>query len=303
MPAAAWLLLLPIAAGAGVMFASGAPASRYAVQLASGVAGLLLAVAIPRVRKLPPRVGAGLAALAVVAVGAPLVVGASVEGVRRWIEIGAFRVHPSMLLTPPLLVFTARRLERRPWVGHAILIALQVAHALAPDAGMATAVGAAAIALTLAGDPPRRVWMTPVYGASIALAWLRPDPLGPAPFVEDIVARAFALSPIVGGLGLVALGCGALGPLMSRGSDRSALERATAVALATYFVGLAVVPLVGAFPVPLLGFGASPVIGAFLGMAAFDRARRAPAASEAEEAPRAARENRADQRGRLAWRS
>ena len=46
------------------------------------------------------------------------------------------------------------------------------------------------------------------------------------------------------------------------------------VALTAYFVALAVVPCVGEFPVPLLGFGASPVIGAFVGLATLERARR-----------------------------
>lgn len=273
----AWLLLLPIAVGAGVMGAAGAPPTRFVVQAASGVAGALLGLAIARIPRLPRWVVAALAILGALSIAAPLVAGAGVEGVHRWVELGAFRVHPSMLLTPALLVFAASTLERRPWVAHALLLALQVAHALAPDAGQTTALGVAAIALTLAGDPPRR-WMTPVYAATIAIGWLPPDPLGAAPFVEDILARAFALSPFVGVVAVAAMGSSALAPLVALRSA-SPLERATAASLTAYFVALAVVPCLGQFPVPLLGFGASPVIGAFVGLAAFERTRRLGATS------------------------
>ena len=37
--------------------------------------------------------------------------------------------------------------------------------------------------------------------------------------------------------------------------------------LALYLAGTMVVPCFGEFPVPLLGFGPSPVVGAFLGLA------------------------------------
>ncbi|MFO0614242.1 MAG: hypothetical protein U0414_16755 [Polyangiaceae bacterium] len=271
----AWWLLLPIAVGASVMGASGAPPSRSLVQLASGVAGALLAVAIARIPKLPARAGALLAVAGALAIAAPLVFGADIEGVRRWVELGAYRVHPSMLLTPALLVFAASTMARRPWAAHALLLSLQTAHVISPDAGQVTAAGLAAITLSVVVDPRRNAWVTPVYAATIAFGWLRPDPLGGAPFVEDIFTRAFALSPIVGAIAVAAMGASALCPLLSlRGGEHSTAGRAMAAALAAYFVALAIVPCVGEFPVPLLGFGASPVIGAFLGVASLERARK-----------------------------
>ena len=43
------------------------------------------------------------------------------------------------------------------------------------------------------------------------------------------------------------------------------------MALVGYFTGALVAARIGEFPVPLLGFGASPTVGAFLGLAALRR--------------------------------
>lgn len=283
----ALLLLLPVMVGAGVMFGAGASSSRYLVQVVVGAVGALLSLAIARSPKLPARAGLGLAAVAVLALAAPLVVGADIDGVRRWVELGAYRVHPSMLVCPLILVFSAGALDRHPWWGHASLVTAQVVHALGPDRGQATALGLAAIALTLVGDRGRRralvpLYLVPLYAASIAVAWLRADPLGPAPFVEDIVARAFALSPIVGSTAVLACAASVCAPIVGSGAHTvgdphgasGSGERAAALALVAYFAAGLLVPLVGQFPVPLLGFGASPALGAFLGLAVLDRRRR-----------------------------
>src|SRR5262249_49798550 len=98
-----------------------------------------------------------------------------------------------------------------------------------------------------------------------------------APFVEDIVGRAFQMSPFVGVLALCSFvpAClGAYGLGRAAPSDSSATVAARG-ALTVYFVAAALVPLVGEFPVPLLGFGASSIVGAFLGLATFEWTRGA----------------------------
>lgn len=62
--------------------------------------------------------------------------------------------------------------------------------------------------------------------------------------------------------------------------------RGAAFGLAAYFAGSLVAPCFGEFPVPLLGFGSSPLVGAFLGLAALRRvAGRAAEARPTETAP------------------
>jgi hypothetical protein len=106
---------------------------------------------------------------------------------------------------------------------------------------------------------------------------MRLDPLPPAPFVEDIVAVAFRVTPLVGVLSLLSMIPIALAPLAiapTRTADPNVKNARTGLAL--YLAGTIVVPIFGEFPVPLLGFGPSPVVGAFLGLAALEiMARRA----------------------------
>lgn len=273
------LLLLPIAVGAAVMAATGAPPSRWAVHVGIGVIGALSVMAVRRLPALSSRVATALALIALVAIGAPLLAGDGLDGVRRWIFLGAFRVHPSALLGPALLVFVAAELRRSAARAHAILLVLGLLHIAQPDAGQATAFGLAG--MMLAVSDVRRRALALAYGLLGAAAWLRADPLTPAPFVEDIVARAFALSPLVGAAAVAAALAGVLSARSMRAGDRSA--RAGELSLTTYFVASLAVPLVGEFPVPLLGFGSSPALGAFLGLGMLSRAHRREDARSRED--------------------
>lgn len=259
----AWVVLLvPIAVGAGVMRAHGAPPARWGMQAVVALAALLAYLALRAAPRLPAW-AAGLAGLFVV--GTLLTPG--IEGVRRWYELGPIRLHPSALVSPTLLVVAARHLRGRPGAVHALLLAVQLVHALQPDAGQATAFGLGALVVT-AGTPLPARWRLPALGSLslAAVAWLRPDPLPPAPFVEDIVERALDLGVAAGAAALVSLGLVAIAPLLPpRPTGREAAV--AAVALAVYLAASVAVVAFGEFPVPLLGFGPSPLLGAYLALA------------------------------------
>jgi hypothetical protein len=110
-----------------------------------------------------------------------------------------------------------------------------------------------------------------LYLASIVATWLRFDPLPPAAFVEDIVQRAFELAPVAGVAGLSSLALLVVSPLPAAGRGRAL---PAALGLSGYFAGSLVAARFGEFPVPLLGFGTSPTVGAFLGMALFRHFQR-----------------------------
>ena len=274
VPASA-LLLVPLAVGALVMVRGGAPAARWGLHLGAGAIGLAAHAGVAALpRRVVERISLPGAAVGVGLVASTLF-GAGIDGVRRWHELGPVRLHISALLAPLLLVFAAARMRSRPAVAHGVLVSLQVVHLLQPDAGQATALGAGAIvcALALGAGPLRYLWGA-AYGASIAGAWLRPDPLLPAPFVEDIVGRAFALSPALGVLAVlstVAIVAAPWAASRKEGSLAGHAGPAVPVALMACFAGSLIAPVFGELPVPLLGFGPSPVLGAFVGIAALRR--------------------------------
>lgn len=265
----------PVLIGALVMAACDAPTSRWAVHLIVGALGLLTYRAL-RATTWPatPSTPWITAAVAVTWVASTLL-GEGIQGVTRWSGIGPLRLHPSALLTPSLLVFATKNLSARPLAAHLLLFALQGVHALQPDAGQATALGVAGAVATLSLRRPTLggVAVATAHLGVAALAWLLPDPLAPAPFVEDILNRAFAYTPALGALALSALLLGAASPLLtpraSAGSPR--LHWLAPITFSAYLGAAALVTVLGEFPTPLLGFSPSIILGAFAALGLLHR--------------------------------
>src|SRR5688500_3935836 len=273
------------------MLAGGASSARWGVHLGACVLGpalyLILTTASWRLSRTLALAAAYVGAAAV----ASTLVSSGIDGVQRWHDVGPLRVHVSGLLMPPLLVFAAGELTRRPLAPHLLLLGAQAVHLLQPDAGQATALACGTLALVAAApQQPNKALLLCVYAISGALAWFRRDDLPPVAFVEDILALSFVLAPVVRVLALVSLALfvlvvdilgGAftlasvvavlalvtsvlfvLAPLLGARSMQFALT--AAAALAGYFAVSLVAPRFGEFPVPLLEFGTSPTLGAFL---------------------------------------
>jgi hypothetical protein len=293
---APWMLLLfPVAVGALVMVGGGASASRWGLHLVAALFGL---VAHAAVVTLPPRptarISYALGAAALVALAGTLAA-TGLDGVHRWYAIGALRLHPSALLTPMLVVLACDLSRAHPLRAQALLAALQAVHLAQPDAGQASAAGAAALVLSLtslAGHA--RVVAALAHLACVGVAWAMPDPLPPAPFVEDIVARALALGLPTAAAAVLSLGALVASPFARPRGDVGPTEGA----LAACFAASIVATTVGEFPVPLLGYGPSPVVGAFLGLAALRRLRESATGAGRGSDARAARPGIEDVGGR-----
>src|SRR5262249_16936765 len=137
---------------------------------------------------------------------------------------------------------------------------------LQPDAAQASAFAGALIVLLFFCR--QTSWVTwaaaPAALVCAAWSWMRPDPLLPVRHVEGIVG----LAAQNGVLWLLAsLASLALLPcpfLLSRGRDGRASPQALALGL--YFVLNVIAPCFGPFPVPLLGYGVSPIAGYFVAL-------------------------------------
>lgn len=257
------LSLAAVATGAAICAASGVPAALWVRNLVAWLVGALAAVAIARTAR--PGV------LLVVLWAAPLALLATFLnpgqlGVHRWAALGPLSVNVAMLVTPAAVVALAGLASRRRWPWVAALLSLGLLCAQ-PDASQATALTTAVIliaAMTVREAAVR--WS--VIGATVALvalAWTRPDPLMPVPEVEDVVGLAFAWSPLAGVAASLLLVATAIAPAISVRSS-PATRRTAGGALSLCLVGWAAMPLIGAFPVPFVGIGLSPILGAWLGV-------------------------------------
>jgi len=273
-----WLAAsVPVLAGVGIMATQGAAAARWAMQLGALALALVVHLALrgPRV-VVPERAVPVLASAGVLLVAATLLAG-GMDGVHRWLRLGPVQLHASALVVPALLVFVARS-DPRPVAWQLGLVALQLAHLAQPDAGQATALLAGVIALAIV-QRPRPADAAALFALLMitGATWLRPDPLAPVAFVEDMVPRAFAAGAAVGALALAALLLLAAAPFVGGRAGEPAGARRASWALGGYLAGTIAVAFAGAFPVPLLGFGASPILGVFVALAALERLRRGAA--------------------------
>jgi hypothetical protein len=183
-----------------------------------------------------------------------------VQDVHRWLRLGPVSLHAGALVLPVVLA-TLAGLERagRTHLSTLLSIATALLLVLQPDAAQATAFAAGAVVLLL---PRNRAdgyaWIRLVPLLLLAgLSWLRKDPLAPVPHVEGIVGLAMEQGI---GWGAAAVASLLLLPVPFFAA-RGAGDGRMGLAMGTYVLVTILAPALGHFPVPVLGQGASPIIG------------------------------------------
>jgi len=271
----ALLSLAAVAVGCAVAAAHGVPAGSWARNLVAWSVGGVAAWAAARTSRLPGILLVAPAALAVT------LLNPAQEGVHRWIDVGPLHVNAAALVLPAAVVALATVGDRGwPWLAAAAMLGLLV---LQPDASQAAALGAGMIVILASLRAPALVRMGGVAATvlAVAAACLRPDPLAPVPEVEGIIGLAWGSSPVVAAVAVALLAATALVPLRLAGRGRPSTP---ALALAACCAVQALAPAFGAFPVPLVGIGMSPVLGFWLGAGALAAARRRNQAARSDAA-------------------
>jgi len=251
-------LVLPVLAGIAWMAWVGAPTAWPAINAAALLVALACARWVPLPRKQSGQLFLAGALVALMALTA--LAGVELDGVRRWIALGPVRLHTGYLVLPLLVVLTSR-LPSRP---AALLLGAALLATLAqPDRAACYALAAAVCIHAL----HRRDW--PAIGAlvvaiaSCIAVLTRADPLQPMRFVEGLQADALAANPLFGAL----LTLATLAPLaLLRGGDRPAQP------LAAFLLIAGLCAFAGPYPSVLIGYGAAPILGFGLALAAL-RAR------------------------------
>lgn len=267
--------LAAVGLGAAVCALSGVSAASWGRNLAAWLVGAVIAAALAAAgrRIVSPGAALTVAGLAVAGLAAGFFNPAQ-EGVHRWIDAGPLHVNIAMVVLPSLSVVLAAAEDRRAIWGAAVAaLILLVAQ---PDASQTTTLAAVLILVAAFRAPSRGVKAALILfaGLAAAAAWMRPDPLQPVAEVEEIVGLAFQISPLIGGLALILLAVFTAVPATLTRPD--ARLKLAGGALSLCLAAWAVTPLFGAFPVPLVGVGMSPILGAWLGvglLAATARAR------------------------------
>lgn len=254
------LAALVAATASGVLFflIGGAPGTYTALNGLALLLGLAIVAFAPG--RMSGRIAACIVAFGVAGIAATLVTGFDIEGVRRWLPVGPVRLHAAMLLLPAIAVLMPS-LSRRMQV--ASIIVLAAVFAIQPDVAAVLALAAG----FMSSRPGRSDLLVTGIGAAAAIAatavaLLRSHPLAAVDFVEHVVPDAFAINAVLGLLigGALLFACAA--PLFVRAGNPRA-KRAFAAVMA----GFVFASLIGAYPVPLVGYGASSILGYAMGLA------------------------------------
>lgn len=260
------LLLAPLPAltiGLLVMARDGLPPGIWLGNLVAALVGVLVVVFAgrPQTSTEPTfhRVR-WLAAGSVVVLGATLIA-PGVEDVHRWLPLGPLQLHVGAVVLPLVLVFLGD-LGLSWSVG--LSVPTLIVLALQPDAAQAVAFAAGWSTLTVLGRHRKVAGPIVVVTLLAVVSALRPDPLQPIPHVEGIVGLATEQGPVWGVVGLFSLCLLPLGFLPG-------LNRRIGWALAVYMGCTLLAAWIGPFPVPILGYGMSPILGYYLAVAAVRR--------------------------------
>lgn len=268
-------LLAPVPAlvvGVLTMRMSDVPAALWGQNLAAWAVGTLLCLGLWRTRTSARR-GRWFDFAAVLTLGAlaATLLAPGVEGVHRWVPLGPVRLHAAAVLLPLLLVAMPGLSQARGWrISAAVAVGVAFILWLQPDAAQATAFAAGCLVLLLpaAGRDPLRLACILVLPVLAGLAWLRRDPLAPVPHVEGIVDLAAGLGA---GWAVAAVASLLVLPLPFLRAGRGAGTHA-GLALGAYLATTVLAAFLGNFPVPVMGYGVSPIIGYLAGLGVLMRA-------------------------------
>lgn len=183
-----------------------------------------------------------------------------VDSVHRWIAIGQFNLHLSMVLSPIALLCFLRL--QQVWLLGATGVICAI-HLAQPDAGQATAFAMAASVIFLFREY-LNTWVRTVGCACLALSaassWTRFDPLPPVSQVEEIMRLISSLGWTAQLLGALAVLL-AFVPLARAFRWSSYRSRCLSLSYAMLLFGSYLVTEIGNFPVPLIGAGAASILG------------------------------------------
>jgi len=195
------------------------------------------------------------------------------SGPKRWIFLGGARLYVAPMVLPAALFLLGAPLIRVPGLYAASVIAAGAALVLQPDASQVSAFALGMLALVVSRTHfMLRFTLLVVLLSCAVVAWHIPDPLMPVRHVEGVFSLAAEVSPVAL---VAALACAAL-PVTALISSAWSTRSSGTFAVAVYYAALFAQAPLQVTPVPLVGFGAGPILGYFLVAGMVSRASNAP---------------------------
>jgi cell division protein FtsW (lipid II flippase) len=180
------------------------------------------------------------------------------DGIHRWLTFGPINIYIASIICPLLIIHLWKlTLKNREYYVFGLTLIILIILLFHPDAGQLTAFACATV-IILWKKISRRIIKLLYITLTVVLvtaSWVFLDDLEPVPYVEDIIFLVADLGNvwfIMGILSLILL----LSPFFFYGK-----KSIVSLALGVYFLITMIVTLIGNFPMPIMGYGISPIIG------------------------------------------
>lgn len=242
-------LALPVLAGLAWLWTAGAP-GRYLATNAVALAVGALWTAFGRGPKAARAIWL-LAAALVVLLAMPRITGPEINGVARWLPLGPLVLHTGAFAIPALAVLAARA----PNECAPILLAALFGTFVQPDAASGFALTIAAVGIHHVSRD-WKVGLVAIVAFASSLVMAAGPPLAPQPFVEHVLTDA-ALRSVWIAFGLAASFAAAFLLVIFA----VPLPRVERFALGGALFGFGTMALMSSYPAPLIGYGASSILG------------------------------------------
>lgn len=247
-------LSLTVMIGIANMAAGRAPPHYMAIN------AIALVVAVAAIHFAPAlktgRVTIALSAAAILALIAPLLFGPDLEGVSRWIGTGPVQLHSGMLVIPTLVALLPRLKSGPALVAMALAC---IAIAMQPDRASAIALLSGTWAALFTNRSASNTIQLLFASVAVCVIFVRPDAMQPVAFVENVLSDAWLQNPLLAVAIAASLAAALILPAM--GNRQLVPVEAT-------IAGFAIASLLGAYPTPLIGYGAAAILGFGVGVAA-----------------------------------
>ncbi len=185
-----------------------------------------------------------------------------VGGVYRWIAIGPLQLYVSAIVLPIIIINLWSLLKEDRVIAAVIsIMCVSLILTIQPDASMMTAFGVTSLILLWNKINKLSAFILTVFlGGLSVFTWTFLDGLEAVPYVEGIFKMVMDIGILGSILGAISLIIMIIPFLFFQPSKNKILS----ISFGIYYIIILISNIFGNFPVPLMGYGISPIVGYFI---------------------------------------
>lgn len=184
-------------------------------------------------------------------------------GVRRWIQLSSFSLNISMIIIPLTIIAVNNLFKNKHIVFSSVsIIMISLILFFQPDASQLTGFSIAMLLCILNNELPKlsKILIIVILLMLTISSWIFLDSLQPVNYTKGILKMLGEVSIWLYILGLISIFLIPI-PFLIFSSEKNKI---ISICLALYYWIIALFSLLGDFPVPIIGYGSSPIIGYFI---------------------------------------